>query len=72
MEGLEKVDREDLKVWDEGTTRGHRKKWEEDLGKNDIKKHSCPCRTIQVQSVLARELVEATTMHYFKMKLDIF
>ena len=71
-EGLEKLDREDLIVRDERTTRGHGKKLKKGVCRRDIKKHSFPYRTIEVWNALDREIVEATTIQNFKNKLDKF
>ena len=40
--------------------------------RRDIKKYSFPYRTVDVWNALDREVVEAATIHNFKMKLDNF
>ena len=69
---LEKVDRDDLIVQDERATRGHGKKLKKGACRRDIKKYSFPYRTVDVWNALDREVVEAVTIHNFKMKLDNF
>ena len=49
-EGFEKIDREDLFVWDNRNTMGHEKKLKRTTCKRDIKKYSCPYRSIEAWS----------------------
>lgn len=70
MKGLEKVDREDLFVWDRSATRGHGKKLKKSRCLRDIKKYSFPYRTVDAWNGLKPEIVQAKSIHEFKMKLD--
>ena len=70
MKGLEKVDREDLFVWDRSATRGHGKKLKKSRCLRDIKKYSFPYRTVDAWNGLEPEIVQAKSIHEFKMKLD--
>ena len=72
MEGVEKLDRDDLIVRDERATRGHRKKLKKSVCRRDIKKYSFPHRTVEAWNALNGKVVEAATIHNFKMKLDKF
>ena len=70
IEGIDKYDRDDLIVRDEGTTRGHRKKLKKGTCRRDVKKYSFPHRITDTWNALDKEVTEATTIHGFKMKLD--
>ncbi|MPC34378.1 hypothetical protein E2C01_027763 [Portunus trituberculatus] len=50
MNGLEKLDREDLLIWDTSDTTGHRKKLRKDNCRRDTKKFSFSQRCVEAQS----------------------
>ena len=44
---LEKIDKDDLFVWDDRTTRGHENKLQKTTCKRDIRKYSFPYRSLE-------------------------
>ena len=70
MKGLEKVDRDDLFVWNRRSTRAHGMKLRKTRCLRDIKKYSFPYRIIDTWNGLDSEIVSAKNIHEFKMKLD--
>ena len=75
VNGIEKIDREDLVVKveeQERRTRGHMKKLKKSQCLGDIKKYRFPHRTIEIWNNLKEEVVAAKSVHKFKEKLDIF
>ena len=69
--GLEKIDRDDLFVWDD-RTRGHENKvtnWK-DYMQDRHKKYSFPYRSIETWNKLNAEVINARSIHDFKNKLD--
>ena len=67
--GLEKIDRDDLFVWND-RTRGHEKKLKRTTCKRDIKKYSFPYRRIEAWNKLDAEVINARNISNFKSKLD--
>ena len=65
LNGLENIDREDLFVWDDRTTRGHKKKLKRTTCKRDIKE--CSRETL---NKLDAEVINVRNIHDFKSKLD--
>ncbi|MPC54191.1 hypothetical protein E2C01_048099 [Portunus trituberculatus] len=70
MNGLEKLDRENLLIWDTSDTRGHGKKLRKDNCRRDIKKFSFPQRCVKVWNSLDKGIIEARTISEFKEMLD--
>ena len=57
-------------MWDDKTTRGHKKKLKRKTCKIDIKKYSFPYRSIVAWNKLDAEVINARNIHEFKSKLD--
>ena len=70
INGLEKLDREDLLVLNERDTRGHGRKLRPTTCRRDIKRFSFPHRSIRIWNGLKGEVVCANNIHNFKKKLD--
>ena len=70
MVGMEKLDRDDWIVWDEGEQRGHGKKLKKTRCRKDIKKFSFPYRCVDDWNKLSEEVVKAKNVQAFKGKLD--
>ena len=70
MEGLEKMDRDDLVVQDESNTRGHGRKIRVSACRRDIKKYSFPHRCVPTWNGLNHETVCAKNIQSFKTSLD--
>lgn len=71
MIGMEKMDREDLCMWNERMSRGHGKKLKMATYRRDVKKYSFPHRRVEAWNSLDVEVVNARNIHDFKKKLDI-
>ena len=69
-EGLEKIDREDLFVRQDRTTRGHENKPKRTTCKSDMNKYSFPYRSIEAWNKLDAEVINARNIHNFRSKLD--
>ena len=70
VKGLEKLDRQDLFVLDDGRTRGHEYKLRKSRCLNDHKKFSFPNRSINIWNDLEEEVVNAKSINMFKNRLD--
>ena len=68
--GLEKVDRENFIVRDDGRTRGHSYKVKRGRCKGDVKKYSFPYRCIDKWNGLGEEVVCSRNIHEFKENFD--
>jgi len=68
--GVDKVDREDLFVWDQRDTRGYGKKLKRTTCRRDTKKYSFPYRSIEILNNLDAEVVHGRNINEFKAKLD--
>ena len=71
MSGMEKMDREDLCMWNERVSRGHGRKLKMATCRRDVKKYSFPHRSVEAWNSLDIEVVNARNIHDFKKKLDI-
>ena len=72
MKGLEKLDTEDLLIWDTRDTRRHGKKLKKDICRRDIQKCSFPQRCVEAWNGLEKGIVHARTVDEFKAKLDTY
>ena len=70
MNGMDRLDRDDLFVWDATNTRGHGKRLKKTRCLQDVKKYSFPHRSIDAWNGLDSETVEAGCMHDFQAKSD--
>ena len=70
MREMEKIDRDDLFVWDTRETRGHGKKLKKTRCLRSIKKHGFPYRCIDTWNGLEKDILNARNIHEFKDKLD--
>lgn len=68
--GIERIDRENFIVRDEGRTRGHSYKLKKGRCKGDVRKYSFPYRSIDKWNSLGEEVVCARSIHKFKENLD--
>ena len=67
---MEKIDRDDLFVWDDRTTKGNEKNLKRITCKRGIKKYSFSYRSIEAWNKLDAEVTNARNIHDFKSKLD--
>ena len=70
MKGMDKLDRDDLFVWDTRSTKGHGERLKKTRCLQDVKKYSFPHRCIDTWNGLDSETVEARCVHDFKTKID--
>ena len=66
---LERIDTEDLFVWNDRNTRGHEKKLKRTICMRQ-KNYSFPYRIIEAWNKLDAELINARIIHDFKSELD--
>ncbi|MPC37720.1 hypothetical protein E2C01_031210 [Portunus trituberculatus] len=69
VNGIEKIDKQDLVIEEAGRTRGHAKIRKRQCVK-DIGKYSFPHRTVEKWNALNDEVVAAHNVHSFKEKSD--
>ena len=67
---IEKIDREDFIVRDDGRTRGHSRKLKRTRCIRDAKKHCFPNRRLGGWNELPEDVVSARTIPGFKIALD--
>ena len=70
VRGIEKIDREDFIVRDDGRTRGHEFKLKRTRCTGDVKKYSFPNRRQEGWNSLPGEVVRAKTISGFKTSYD--
>ena len=70
VRGIERVDRANFLVRDEGRTRGHSYKVKKGRCRADVRKHRFPYRCIDKWNQLEEEVVCAGNIHMFKERLD--
>ena len=70
VKGLERIDKDNFIVRDEGRTRGHRYKLKKGRCKGDVRKYSFPYRSINKWNQLDDKVVCAQNIHKFKEMLD--
>ena len=70
MNGMEKVDNQDLVTWDKRDTRGYGKKIKKATCRMNIKKYSFPYRIVETWNSLERDVVNARSIHDLRDKLD--
>ena len=68
--GLERVDKENFVVRDQGRTRGHSLKLKIGRCKGDVRKFSFPFRSLDKWNKLQDKVVRAKNVHTFKEELD--
>lgn len=69
---IEKIDRENFIIRDEGRTRGHSYKVKKGRCMGDVRKYGFPYRSIDKWNSLGEEVVCARSIHKFKENVDKF